>query len=78
MLTVWRYILIFNRFNNETLNKMAEILPNGTLQGYSNICPECKKTIQVNMQGTPINHKCEVKNLDIPHVIKSVCRVCKS
>lgn len=57
---------------------MAEILPNGTLQGYSNICPDCKKTIQVNMQGTPINHKCEFKNLDIPHVIKSVCRVCKS
>lgn len=30
------------------------------------------------MQGTPINHKCEVKNLDIPHVIKSVCPKCGS
>ncbi len=24
------------------------------------------------MQGTPINHKCEVKNLDIPHVMNSI------
>lgn len=52
---------------------MAETLPDGTMQGYYNICKDCGKTIEVNMQGTPINHKCEVKNLDIPHVIKSVC-----
>lgn len=37
---------------------MAEELPDGTRQGYFNICPNCKKTIEVNMQGTPINHKC--------------------
>lgn len=47
---------------------MAEILPDGTMQGYYNICKNCGKEIEVNMQGTPINHKCEVKNLDIPHV----------
>lgn len=52
---------------------MAEILPDGTMQGYFNYCPKCKKTIEVNMQGTPRNHKCEVKNLDIPLVTKSVC-----
>lgn len=40
---------------------MAEILPDGTMQGYYNICPNCKKTIEVNMQGTPLNHKCKAK-----------------
>ena len=53
---------------------MAEILPDGTMQGYFNYCPKCKNTIEVNMQGTPINHKCEVKNLDIPLVIN--CPIC--
>jgi len=48
---------------------MAEILPDGTMQGYYNICKNCGKTIEVNMHGTPLNHKCEGKNLDIPHVI---------
>lgn len=55
---------------------MAEILPDGTMQGYYNICEYCGKTIEVNMQGNPINHKCEVKNLDIQPVIKSVCFRC--
>lgn len=40
---------------------MGELLPDGTYQGYFNICPICKKTIEVNMQGNPINHKCEEK-----------------
>ena len=35
------------------------------------------KTIEVNMQGTQINHKCEVKILDIPHVINLVCPFCE-
>ena len=55
---------------------MAEILPDGTMQGYYNICENCGKEIEVNMQGTPMNHQCEVKKLDIPHVIKSVCEMC--
>ena len=39
---------------------MAEILPKGELQGYFNICPNCKKTISVNIQGNPIDHKCNI------------------
>lgn len=54
---------------------MAEILPDGTMQGYYNICKDCGKTIEVNMQGTPINHKCEVKILDIPPVSNLVCEI---
>ena len=52
---------------------MAEILPSGKIQEYTGICPECKQETSVNMQGTPINHECEVKNLDIPHVSDAVC-----
>lgn len=48
---------------------MSEILLNKIIQGYHNICEECGETIQVNMQGTPINHKCEIKNLDIPQKV---------
>lgn len=55
---------------------MAEILPDGTMQGYYNICKNCGKEIEVNMQGTAINHRCKVKNLDIPHVINPVCGAC--
>lgn len=38
---------------------MAETLPDGAIQGYFSTCPECKETIAVNMQGTPIDHKCK-------------------
>lgn len=44
---------------------MGEILPDETIQGYYNICPHCKETIEVNMQGTPMNHKCKAENLPI-------------
>lgn len=49
---------------------MVEILPNGTMQGYYNICKTCGETIEVNYQGSPINHECNTTKL--------VCRVCKS
>lgn len=38
---------------------MGEVLPDGTIGGYSNSCPICKKTIRVNMQGDEIGkHEC--------------------
>lgn len=36
---------------------MGEILPDGTIQGYSKICKGCKKTISSNMQGDT-DHSC--------------------
>ena len=30
---------------------MGEILPDGSIQGYFNQCPYCKKDMPVNMQG---------------------------
>ena len=56
---------------------MADILPNGKIQGHTGICPECKQETSVNMQGTPINHECEVKNLRIPVVIVPKDTVCR-
>lgn len=38
---------------------MAEILPDGSFQGYSSICSKCKKTIKVNFQGNELeSHQC--------------------
>lgn len=42
---------------------MAEELPDGTRQGYFNICKNCGKEIEVNMQGNPLNHKCMKKSI---------------
>jgi hypothetical protein len=39
---------------------MGEELPDGTVQGYSNICPDCKEDISVNIQGQT-SHVCEKK-----------------
>jgi len=38
---------------------MADILPDGSFQGYSNTCKKCGKTIKVNFQGDEIEfHEC--------------------
>lgn len=44
---------------------MAEILPDGTLQGYSTTCPTCKSTVSCNMQGDIMDHKCSI-SIPIP------------
>lgn len=39
---------------------MGEILPDGKIQGYSNICTKCGNRISVNLQGDEIgNHACK-------------------
>jgi len=43
---------------------MAEELPDGTRQGYFNVCKDCGKEIEVNMQGTPMNHKCDLNKIE--------------
>lgn len=55
---------------------MGEILPDGTIQGYFNICPKCKKTREVNIQGDSMGHECKDENLPIQHVRKSGCKFC--
>jgi hypothetical protein len=45
-------------------NKMGEILPDDTIQGYQGYCPICKKVINTNIQGNELypKHECiEVK-----------------
>ena len=37
---------------------MGEILPNGTIQSYSTICPICEMTVNCNMQGEVFDHDC--------------------
>ena len=39
---------------------MGEILPDGTIQGYQNYCPKCRKVINVNVQGSELgSHDCK-------------------
>lgn len=41
---------------------MGEILPDGSIQGYSGYCQICKTTISTNMQGNELgSHECAVK-----------------
>lgn len=37
---------------------MGEILPDGSIQGYTGICQKCGKNISVNMQGNNIYNQC--------------------
>ena len=42
---------------------MGEILPDGSMGGYSNVCAKCKKTISVNAQGYELGvHECIEEN----------------
>lgn len=46
---------------------MGEILPDGTIGGYSNYCPKCGKTISVNEQGNELGkHDCIMKTPNTP------------
>lgn len=41
---------------------MAEILPDGSFQGYRGYCPVCKKEVSMNMQGEILEeHICSIK-----------------
>ena len=40
---------------------MGEILPDGTIQGYFNVCPRCGGDIEVNFQGKDMGyHECPI------------------
>lgn len=39
---------------------MADELPNGTRQGYFATCPKYKKTMETNIQGDALDHKCNL------------------
>jgi len=43
---------------------MAEILPDGSMQGYSGYCPRCKEVVAMNIQGDILNHVCKVRPVD--------------
>lgn len=48
---------------------MGEILPDGTIQGYSNYCPKCHQSISVNAQGNELGkHNC----MSTPHPPKGI------
>lgn len=40
---------------------MGDILPDGSIQGYSNYCPKCRATLKTNMQGDFLeDHRCKM------------------
>ena len=38
---------------------MGEVLPDGSIQPYSTICPKCGKEVWCNIQGNVFNHECQ-------------------
>ena len=46
---------------------MGDILPDGSIQGYSGYCQTCNKQIQVNSQGNETGS----------HICKYICFQCK-
>lgn len=45
---------------------MGEELPDGTMQGYSTICPKCNAEVKCNMQGKIYGHDCLVCGEEAP------------
>lgn len=52
---------------------MGEILPDGSIQGYSTYCKKCKATIKTNMQGDyDEDHVCLFRIENISNLFKNI------
>lgn len=52
---------------------MGEILPDGSIQGYSTYCKKCKATIKTNMQGDyDEEHICLLTPENVSNIFKNI------